>query len=202
MEFYSSVVDGVNYNWQVNGKNIKTNYLENTLLDSCKIEEQVNGSGTNSGWYADVKVLCKVNLDLTQKSEATYLVNRAEITTQEAEIIYLNDRDSTANNVKTEHSTDMFLYDSNKIYNSETYYPGFEDDDDYEVLKVYPVRDYEFKITKFDDLTDKKLAGAKFSITGISATNGGVAKITDVVNTKNESILEMVQHLLCQKMVL
>ena len=190
LEFYSSVVDGVNYNWQVNGKNIKTNYLENTLLDSCKIEEQVNGSGTNSGWYADVKVLCKVNLDLTQKSEATYLVNRAEITTQEAEIIYLNDRDSTANNVKTEHSTDMFLYDSNKIYNSETYYPGFEDDDDYEVLKVYPVRDYEFKITKFDDLTDKKLAGAKFSITGISATNGGVAKITDVVNTKNESILE------------
>ncbi|MCI8486394.1 MAG: DUF11 domain-containing protein, partial [Clostridia bacterium] len=190
LEFLSSNVDGVNYGWQVNGREIKTSYLENTLLDSCKIEEQVNGSVINSVWYADVKVLCKVNLDLTRQLEAKYLVNRAEITRQEAKKTYLKDRDSTANNVKVEHSTDMLLYDSTKKYNSETYYPGFEDDDDYEVLKVYPVRDYEFKITKFDDLTNVKLAGAKFSITGINATNGGIAKITDVVNSQNVSILE------------
>ena len=190
LEYVSSTVDGIDYGWQVDGREIKTNYLANTLLDSCKIEEQVNNSGTNSVWYADVKLLCKVNLDLTNQFEAKYLVNRAEITKQEAEKTYLKDRDSTANNVKTEHFKDMLSYDSSKTYNSESYYPGFEDDDDYEVLKVYPVRDYEFKITKFDDLTNKKLAGAKFSITSINATNGGVAKITDVVNSQNVSILE------------
>ena len=178
LEFYSSEVDGVNYGWSVvsgtNGKEIKTSYLANKDYLPAADSYQIF---TSKG-YADVKIKCKVNLSNT--NETVYLTNRAEITAHIDENGNSTrvglDRDSTPKDVKSDHSSDMLNYDSSIEYDSNTYYPGYEDDDDKETVYVKKRTNFNVNLLKvskkqLDDNTPTALNGAKFTLAEVNPEN-------------------------------
>ena len=124
-----------NFGWKVaaDGKTISTNYLSSVNGEKNKLKafDKINDDGKGSHLdYRDLQILCKVNSKAPNEQK---LVNSAEITKYEDENgkEFDKDVDSESNNIK----------DKNK---EERY----EDDDDYEVVKVKP-EIIDLALTKF-----------------------------------------------------
>ena len=135
------------YGWKAdttNSKKITSSYLANTNIAGFN---RVPANGTYTIDYQDVQVECTVNSNIT---ESTNLRNVAEIT-KEANDKNLADRDSTPNNLTN---------DQKNNYNpgTSTEGKGYEDDDDFEVLKP---------VTKAFDLALRKFIT---SINGVAPT--------------------------------
>ena len=77
----------------------------------------------------------------------------------------------------------MLDYDSNIKYDSTEYYPGYQDDDDKETVKIEPITDIEFKLKKVDNITREELEGAVFNIEPVSDS-----KITSIVDSNGNEI--------------
>ena len=160
---------------------IKYNGNETILPDSITriINKQTNQI------YQEVKVICKV-----EAGAKGYITSRAEITNygyydkenvwHEAKAIGNSDRDSVQNtisnslNLKTwyeDAKTYTYVDSTGKTVPVKDYYPGVQDDDDFETVEVMSGA-YKVVIRKVDSSNKNQgLAGAYFSVkTGIIAS--------------------------------
>ena len=161
------------YGWTATKNNdgtttVKTRYLQNTLLNECGLQGFVGNTPSTPKWFDYVEIQCKVTRPAT--NIRSYITDRAEITEDKAvdvsstgveTVLDLDDIDSQPNNVKQYHEKDMLQYDSTKSYNKDSYYPGYQDDDDKETVYIEK-HEYEFVLSKTDG--EKEISGAKFKI--------------------------------------
>ena len=125
LEFISDSEINKKYGWvqdSNNSKIIRTTYLKDTTLKAFDSANKVMTK--DGGQIADVQVECKV----TAKSASINLKNVAEITKSENDQ-NIPDRDSTPNNLTDDEK-------NNYSPNDSTNGKGYEDDDDYENLKL------------------------------------------------------------------
>ena len=129
--------------------------------------------------YQEVKLICKVN-----EGAAGYITNRAEITVygytdkegtwHEAKAIGDSDRDSVEKTISKSLGLDTW-YENAKTYTYDLdgkakevtdYYPGVQDDDDFETVVVESIKGQFKVIIKKVDLANKNqgLAGAYFTL--------------------------------------
>ena len=172
---------------------VKTTKLANTLLNENQLQDYLLNKETTT-WKASVEIQCKVVN--SPKYETQYLTNRAEISQDKAVSIdsqgnetelNIEDRDSTPNNV-LEHKDEMLNYDSSIKYSSDTYYPGYQDDDDKETVKIEPLTDFEFKLKKVDNVSRQEIAGATFKINGYTSSKGVDSPITSIVDAQGNEV--------------
>ena len=152
-------------------------YNGNTAIKAKSIDRILNNEKDNL--YQEVKVICEV-----KEGAKGYITNRAEITNygyedkgtwKEAKAINDVDRDSVQNTISNSLNLDKW-YENRKSY-SETdasgktitikdYYPGEQDDDDFETVEVKELTgEYNVIIRKVDfSNKDQGLAGAYFTI--------------------------------------
>ncbi len=121
------------YGWTADKQEIKTNYLENTVIKSLA---ENNGQYTID--YKDLEIECIV--EATSSSQEKHLKNVAEITGHRNDLD-LHDIDSTPDNLTNGQRDD---------YNPGTSRDGkgYEDDDDYEDLYLKPV-EFDLALRKF-----------------------------------------------------
>ena len=149
--------------------------------------------------YQEVKIICKV----TTETDSKKLTNVAEITGYVASeldgtpIQGVTDRDSSPN-ISISDSTDMknnkinldTYYDDRNIddvYNQ--YYPGCEDDDDFETVVVKVINgSYNLVIRKVNSTNNEPIDGATFKVNGVTTkptVNGVTTVIEKPYNTTN-----------------
>ena len=121
------------YGWTANGQEIRTSYLQNTVIKSLA---ESNGSYTID--YKDLQIECTV--EATASSQEKHLKNVAEITASRNDL-NLDDIDSDEDNLTNGQRDD---------YNPGTSRDGkgYEDDDDYEDLYLRPV-EFDLALRKF-----------------------------------------------------
>ena len=121
------------YGWTANGQEIRTNYLQNTVIKSLA---QANGTYTID--YKDLQIECTV--EATPSTQGKHLKNVAEITESRNDL-NLEDIDSEEDNLTNGQRDD---------YNPGTSRDGkgYEDDDDYEDLYLKPV-EFDLALRKF-----------------------------------------------------
>jgi len=182
------------YNWSIQETKEGQTYVTTNALQSQGIPAFNNETIS----YKEVKIDCKVQSNDNDK----ILVNVAEITRYgykvNNELIEANkpyiDRDSKQNNVFTKTSyirnIDNYLdYESLEDIHHNVgdtqLYQGFEDDDDFESVKVKSITgSYALKIKKVD-LEGNAISGVKFTVNGTetNATNAsGLTTVKDKVN--------------------
>ena len=180
-------------------------YNGNTVIKAKSIDRILNNEKDNI--YQEVKVICEV-----KEGAKGYITNRAEITNygyedkgtwKEAKAINDVDRDSVQNTISNSLNLDKW-YENRKSY-SETdasrktttikdYYPGEQDDDDFETVEVKELTgEYNVIIRKVDSSNKNQgLAGAYFTIdensksekVGPTDTNGYVDVRKDITISK------------------
>ena len=121
------------YGWTANGQEIRTNYLQNTVIKSLA---QANGTYTID--YKDLQIECTV--EATPSTQGKHLKNVAEITGSRNDL-NLEDIDSEEDDLTNGQRDD---------YNPGTSRDGkgYEDDDDYEDLYLKPV-EFDLALRKF-----------------------------------------------------
>ena len=180
-------------------------YNGNTAIKAKSIDRILNNEKDNL--YQEVKVICEV-----KEGAKGYITNRAEITNygyedkgtwKEAKAINDVDRDSVQNTISNSLNLDKW-YENRKSY-SETdasgktttikdYYPGEQDDDDFETVEVKELTcKYSVVIQKVDSSNKNQgLAGAYFTIDensksekiGPTDTNGYIDVRKDITISK------------------
>ena len=180
-------------------------YNGNTAIKAKSIDRILNNEKENL--YQEVKVICEV-----KEGAKGYITNRAEITNygyedkgtwKEAKAINDVDRDSVQNTISNSLNLDKW-YENRKSY-SETdasgktttikdYYPGEQDDDDFETVEVKELTGkYSVVIKKVDSSNKNQgLAGAYFTIdensksekVGPTDTNGYIDVRKDITISK------------------
>ena len=180
-------------------------YNGNTVIKAKSIDRILNNEKDNL--YQEVKVICEV-----KEGAKGYITNRAEITNygyedkgtwKEAKAINDVDRDSVQNTISNSLNLDKW-YENRKSY-SETdasgktttikdYYPGKQDDDDFETVEVKELTGkYSVVIKKVDSSNKNQgLAGAYFTIdensksekVGPTDTNGYIDVRKDITISK------------------
>ena len=166
-------------------------YTTDATSESKKIVIKYNGNDTilpdsitrilnkqTSKVYQEVKFICEVESGATG-----YLTNRAEITNygyydeentwHEAKAINNSDRDSVQNTISDSLKLDTWYEDAKtytytdstgKTVEVKDYYPGVQDDDDFETVEVMS-GSYKVIIRKVDSSNKNQgLAGAYFSV--------------------------------------
>ena len=124
------------YKWEISsdGRVATTRYLENTELEALK---------DNKLTYATVKIECKIAEGLNAE---TVLTNVAEITDDN-----IKDRDSNTKSINKDSINDTFAGDpsnKNDLTDSEFYYKGLEDDDDFEKV-IIGGKTFDLSLQKF-----------------------------------------------------
>ena len=191
------------------------NYNGNKTIKTLRDFFDKKDINVTSDYYQEVKIICKV-----EDTEEKYITNRGEITNygytekdangntiwKEAKVAGV-DRDSVENTIKENLNLDVWYvnakeYTYKNSYGKDTlvsnYYPGAQDDDDFETVEVLK-GDYDVIIKKVDssDLTTT-LEGAYFSISGTgiekeyevgpTTSNGQVTLIDDVKINSDEQV--------------
>ena len=197
---------------EVGSKVVVINYSGNTLIKSLRdfIGKEVK---VTNEYYQQVKIICKV-----ENSEQVYITNRGEITNygynqkdengnviwKEATQVGNVDIDSVQNTIKGELNLNTWYENAkentfvdengNKVVD-KNYYPGSQDDDDFETVEVLTGK-YNVIIKKVDSAnTNSVLQGAHFTVKGSNieselkvgptSTNGEVTALKGV-SIKNE----------------
>ena len=158
-------------------KKIVLKYNGNTVIKADSITRILNGEKENI--YQEVKIICEVSENATG-----YITNRAEITNygyndngtwKSAKAIGDSDRDSVQNTISgslnlekwyEESKTYTYTDKSGKTSEVKDYYPGVQDDDDFETVEVKEITgQYNVVIKKVDSSNKNQgLAGAYFTI--------------------------------------
>lgn len=177
-------------------------YTGNTVIKANSIDRILKGEKDNI--YQEVKLICEV-----EDGAKGYLTNRAEITNygyndkgtwKEAKAIGDSDRDSVQNTISDSLNLDKW-YESAKSYSYtdstgkivpiEDYYPGVQDDDDFETVEVKEIKgEYKVVIKKIDSSNKNQgLEGAYFTIgKGLTLKVGPTDKNGMVDVIKNQTI--------------
>ncbi|MBO5348763.1 MAG: Cys-Gln thioester bond-forming surface protein [Clostridia bacterium] len=186
-------------------KVIVLKYNGNTVVKANSIDRILNNETQNI--YQEVKIICEV-----KEGSKGYITNRAEIsnygyndngTWKEAKAIGDSDRDSVQNTISNAANLDKW-YESAKAYTYtdstgknvtiENYYPGVQDDDDFETVEVKEITgEYKVVIKKVDSSNKNKgLEGAYFTIgkeTKIGPTdkNGMIDVIKNTITSNKQT---------------
>ena len=127
------------YGWEVSedGRKVETNYLQNSIIEGIKTDEEGNIILS----YKEVPIMCKVK----ENTEANKnLSNIAEITEYKDENKNdITDRDSEENNVNLPEDENLPTYKDDE---TGEYIPGQEDDDDFEKVVIKP---FDLALRKF-----------------------------------------------------
>ena len=188
----ASVVDG----------EVILQYTGNSVIKADSIGRILKGEKENV--YQEVKVICEV-----EEGAEGYLTNRAEITNygyddngvwKEAKSIGNVDIDSAQNTISNSlgletwyENAKTYTYTDSKANSKEItdYYPGVQDDDDFETVEVKTITgSYDIIIKKVDSSNKSQgLEGAYFSIGGDSSAKvGPTGKDGTVTVLKNQTI--------------
>ena len=180
-------------------------YNGNTVIKAKSIDRILNNEKDNL--YQEVKVICEV-----KEGAKGYITNRAEITNygyedkgtwKEAKAINDVDRDSVQNTISNSLNLDKW-YENRKSYSAtdasgkattiKDYYPGEQDDDDFETVDVKELTGKYSVVIKKVDASNKNqgLAGAYFTIDensksekiGPTDTNGYIDVRKDITISK------------------
>ena len=181
--------------------NIKTLRDFYNLVTYKKADEKVD---VTNEYYQQVKIICKV-----ENSSAQYITSRGEITNygyegknaqgesvwKDAKEIGNVDRDSIQNTIKDNLSLDTWYENAKertykdkdgKTVTDKNYYPGVQDDDDFETVEVLSGK-YNIIIRKVDSKNkDLKLEGAYFSVKGTNID-------TEVGPTNRDGLVSVVK---------
>lgn len=132
LEFVADNETNEKYGWQVEGNKATTNYTENTELKAF------TGASIDN---TSVEIVCKV----TNGTAGNILTNIAEIAQDN-----IDDIDSTPGTITSGVNSDYKGNNSNKsdLKDSNYYYKGQEDDDDFEKVKVAG-RAFDLSLQKF-----------------------------------------------------
>ncbi len=162
-------ISSINGDWTYDAKTRKvtTKKLAKRLLAEFNATED-NGAGSGLD-YADVQIICKINKKAVKSKKIT---NIAEITEyrDENENITKTDRDSESDDLKYPEDESEYEGDREGPNASDTYYPGQEDDDDFEKVEI---KDFDLALRKF--ITD---IGGKEVTTRIPQVSYKDGKIT------------------------
>ncbi|MBP3707254.1 MAG: Cys-Gln thioester bond-forming surface protein [Clostridia bacterium] len=144
-------------------KKVVIKYSGKEVIKADSINRILNKETKNL--YQEVKLICKVN-----KGAKGYITNRAEITIygytdkdgawHEAKAIKDSDRDSVENTIKDslgldtwyENAKQYSYTDGTTIKTIKDYYPGVQDDDDFETVEVKEIveeKEFDLALRKF-----------------------------------------------------
>lgn len=167
------LVEGKNDIWEVNGNTLKTDTLKDQKLlgynkDTTSVQEGVKwqkASNDETGlYYYDLTVVCRIKDDV---QDGATLVNIAEITGDESEPTDIDDRDSQPGNFPDANKNND--YEGNGDDNG--YFPGKQDDDDFERVTVEPDEVFDLALRKYIVAkNDKPLSGADSRVPNIDVT--------------------------------
>ena len=162
--------------WEIDDENttstkVVINYKGEKILPVDSLNELVKSNVTNpEQYYQELGIICEVTADVNENDELDRkpLTNRAAITKDEA-YEYFNDEDiliEDHNDIDSHpvELSDLGLDDwyTNTVRDEQTpepYYPGEEDDDDFDTIYVYG---YNVKIIKTDGTN--KLPGVDLKV--------------------------------------
>ena len=120
------------YGWEVSsdGRTVTTRYLENSLIDAAKKNE--DGQYVLS--YVEVPIMCKVKEDAKTSENITNIADITEYQDENKEPV--TDRDSQEDNVNLPSDEELPGYKDDE---TGEYVPGQQDDDDFEkvVIKIF-----------------------------------------------------------------
>jgi|GEM_PF-615571 len=117
------------YGWEISedGREVTTRYLENTVIEKAKLNED----GEYELSYVDVKIMCKVSQNAITDENITNIADITEYLDEDKREV--EDRDSEKNNVELPDDKDLPEYKSDENGN---YIKGQQDDDDFEKLII------------------------------------------------------------------
>ena len=165
-------------------------YKGNTILERNKLKDSI-GKKTNEGYYQEVALVCKV---VEVEGKPIYnknITNRAEITGEvaidgEGNIKQdVKDKDSTP---RTINSDKLDTWYNDTVINEDTpesYYPGEEDDDDFETVYV---GSYNLWLRKVGATIENAISGTDFTIYKYRGNESG--KLIDGENVKELTDME------------
>ena len=165
-------------------------YKGNTILERNKLKDLI-GKKTNEGYYQEVALVCKV---VEVEGKPIYnknITNRAEITGEvaidgEGNIKQdVKDKDSTP---RTINSDKLDTWYNDTVINEDTpesYYPGEEDDDDFETVYV---GSYNLWLRKVGATIENAISGTDFTIYKYRGNESG--KLIDGENVKELTDME------------
>lgn len=145
------LVDGENEIWTKDGNTISTDYLKDKKLLGYDRELKEASEGINwqkasddeTGlYYYDLTVVCKIKDDV---QDGATLTNIAEITSDKSEPTDIDDRDSQPANFPEDNKNNN--YEGNGEENG--YFPGKQDDDDFERVTVEPDEIFDLALRKY-----------------------------------------------------
>ena len=161
---YLGLESGYEKEWKatVNGQVITLDYIGDSIIEANSIAKMAAPHRGKNDYYQEIGLVCKVTANTELNGKA--LTNRAAITEDEAFdngtlVKDVHDKDSNPDEL-TNPNLDTW-YD-NTVTNEDTpdeYYPGEEDDDDFDTIYVY---NYELNITKTDG--ENKLPGVDLKV--------------------------------------
>ena len=148
---YLNYIDGTvnkNNGWVYNSTDRsvttdKLKYVSGSTTNELKAYDRVNDKLD----YRDVQILCRVSDSATINTNITNIAEIAEYQDKNGNVVN-PDADSTSNNIKL--PTDRPGYEGNRSGKnaSDKYYPGQEDDDDFEKV-VVPEVNFDLALRKF-----------------------------------------------------
>ncbi len=154
--------DEANKIWTAEGNTLTTKTLEEKELlgyDRSKTEASEGwqkASDDNTGlYYYDLPVVCKIKDDV---QDGATLTNIAEISIDESKPTDIDDRDSQPKNFPDADKNNN--YEGNG--NDNGYFPGKQDDDDFERVTVEPDEVFDLSLRKF--ITSIKRGGNEVEI--------------------------------------
>ena len=159
--------EGYNKEWKVTayGQVITFDYVGDTIIEANSIEKMATPTRGKNDYYQEIGIVCKVTADATTSDfNGKALTNRAAITGDEAfdngkPVEGVTDKDSHPEDL-TDPKLDTW-YDDTIDYegNPEWYYPGEEDDDDFDTIYV---NNYTINLEKTDGTNT--LSGVDFKV--------------------------------------
>ncbi len=192
---------------EAGSKVVVIDYSGNTTIKTLRDFFGKKDVKVTDDYYQEVKIICKV-----EDTDKTYITNRGEITNygysekdeegntvwKEAKVVGETDRDSAQDTIKDDLNLDTWYEDAKeytytdedgKDVTVEDYYPGAQDDDDFETVEVLKGQ-YKVVIRKVDS-SDRTttLEGAYFSIKG-----SGLEKETEVGPTGSDGEVVLVDN--------
>lgn len=140
------------YGWQYNStdRSVTTTYLssENGTANKLEAFDTKSDNGKGSGLsYKDIQILCRVSSDAVSEQNIT---NIAEITQYQDENGAVNDNDMDSDPSNLKYPENVPGYEGNRDGDnaSDTYYPGQEDDDDFDRVIVQEPK-FDLALRKF-----------------------------------------------------
>ena len=169
----------------------KENSTSNVLYGPLYVYAQNQAGNMEPVDFRTVDIVCKVDLNI---EDNTVLTNRAEITKygrydDANNYSYADtegiDRDSVQDTIKDSLKLDTWYYENYDATNPKDFYPGVQDDDDFETVFVKTIKgQYDLRIKKVNSIDNTVIDGVTFKVNGTETAKTVDGIVTAVDNAK------------------